>query len=288
MLDEYSTKEYALLVMFTGPYNFFDYKYNIAGYEGQDFDNPIRWIFLIVSLILIPVLCVIFRKTKEKQMNLYLGILGIFMIVLYLTKSTWESVYDIQRDGAFNTYILPFDTCSIIMLAAPLAGFARGYVQKAAKCWLATGGIVGGISNLLFLQALKYYPFWTFGAFYSMFWHFIMVFTGVFLIITKNVELNWKSVVYGFAFHMAFSLIVIPIDHILDMDFMLYRNAGGAPLVEDLASKLNEQGLYWLTTILMIHVYLLLFAFIIYLSLGISKLVGLFQKLFHMAAKPQE
>ena len=269
--------------MFPFKYSFFDYKYNIAGYEGQDFDGPARFIYLGVSVVLLVVLLIIFRKAKRENIRLYLRIMGIAMTTFYLIKTVWESVYDIGSGRGFNEYLLPFDTCSLVMWAGLLAGFAKGKVAKAAECWLATGSVVGGISNLLFLQALKYYPFFTFGAFYSMIWHFVMVFTGCLLLVTNYVECRFMTLLYGFIFHMAFSLIVIPLDYIRDYDFMLYRSAGGVPLFSALADQLNAHGLQWLTTIMMVHVYCAAFAIIVYVTLGIKKLVGLFTK-----KKPQE
>ena len=162
--------------MFQG-YGFFDYKYNIPGYDGQDFDSPARLIYIIASFVLITLFLILFRKTKKEQVTLMMRIIGIFMVSIYLIKTTWESYYDITTGRGFNLGLLPFDTCSLIMPTMIVAGFAKGKAQKAASAWIATGGIAGGISNLLFLQALKYYPFFTFAAFYSMLWHFLMVFT---------------------------------------------------------------------------------------------------------------
>ncbi len=260
--------------MFSG-YHFFDYKGNLAqaGYNGQDYSGGGRTIYLILSIVLIVALIILFRKAKREQIRTYLKVLGIGMIVMYLTKTTWESVHDIASGQGFNTGILPFDTCSIVMWAALLAGFGKGKLEKAGACWLATGGIVGGISNLLFLQALKYYPFFTFSAFYSMLWHFLMVFTGVLLLVTNYVELKFSSVIYAFALHMAISLFVIPYDYITGQDFMLYLNAGGAPLLEGIAEKFNAAGMRWLTTLMMIAAYFGLFAFLIYLARGIKALI---------------
>ena len=168
--------------MFTGNYNFFDYKYNIAGYTGQDYGSVAQYIYLGISVVLLVALLVLLRKSsKERVMKIIKGT-SIFMIVLYIAKTTWESIYDIKLSGSFNTGLLPLDTCSIIMYAGLLAGFCKGKIGKAASSWLATGGVVGGIATMLYLNAFKYYPFFSFGAFYSMIWHFLMVFLGLLLI----------------------------------------------------------------------------------------------------------
>ena len=267
-------KEYNNLLMFTG-YSFFDYKYDIPDYNGYDYDHFGRYLFLIIASVTILVAVILLRKMKREHIVTYLKVMAITMTALYITKTTWETIHDIQHDGAFNMYLLPFDTCSMLMFASFFAGFGKGKVQSLGASWLATGGIVGGLSNLLFLQALHYYPFFTFGAFYSMLWHWVMVFTGVLLLVTNFVPSHFSTLLYAFLFHMGFSLIVIPFDYIRDMDFMMYRYAGGIPLIEDLVKPWAENHLNFLVTMVMIVVYFALFAAFVYLSLGIKTLVHL-------------
>lgn len=258
--------------------NFFTYKgtFREMGFTGQDYDGGGRLLFLITSIILLLILWIVFRKAQKKHVLTFIRIFAITLTSLYIIKTTWESICDITiGDGNFNEGILPLDTCSIPMLAGFLAGWGKGKVKEAAEGWLVAGNIIGGISNLLFLRALNYYPYFTFGAMYSMFWHFIMVFLGVWMIITNYVELNFKLVLSGFALHMAFSLIVIPYNYIRGWDFMLYRQAGGAPLIEGISEKLWEAGVGWITTPIMIVTYFGLFSAIIYAAKGIKGLVHL-------------
>ncbi|MBR6376211.1 MAG: hypothetical protein IKS05_00430 [Oscillospiraceae bacterium] len=42
--------------MFTGDYGFFDYKYDIAGYHGQDFGGPAQFFYLAISAVLLVLL----------------------------------------------------------------------------------------------------------------------------------------------------------------------------------------------------------------------------------------
>ena len=53
-----------LIQFFLFNYSFFDYKYNIEGYTGQDYDSPYRIIYLISALILAFVLSILLRKMK--------------------------------------------------------------------------------------------------------------------------------------------------------------------------------------------------------------------------------
>ena len=259
--------------MFRGNYNFFDYKYNIAGYTGQDYGGIAQNIYLFGSIILMTVLLFFLRKVSKEKVLKIIRVIGIFMTLLYICKTTWESIYDIKLSGSFNTGLLPFDTCSIIMLTCLLAGFGKGKIKKMAECWLTTGSIVGGIATMLYLNAFKYYPFFSFGAFYSMIWHFLMVFTGLLLIVTNYVELKYENVLLGFLFHFIISLIIIPIDFIFNFDFMLYLSLGGIPIFEDIATKFTQMNLQVINPIMMLILYFIAFNIIYIFSIIIKKIL---------------
>ena len=259
-------------------YGFFDYKYNIPGYSGQDYDGYGRMIYLLISLFALFLLLILLRKTKREFVIKYLKVMGIFMCALYLTKTTWESYFDITTGQGFNTGLLPFDLCSLVMPCMLIAGFAKGKAKESALAWLATGGVVGGISNLLFLPALKYYPFFTFGAFYSMFWHFIMVFTGIWLYQSGLVRPNFKTVLSAFMIQLFFSMIVIPYDYIRNEDFMFFLRMGGLPLVEDLGIKLYDHGFAFVNTILVLHLFFITFSIIAIFARGMQSLANQFRQ----------
>ena len=243
--------------MFKGNYSFFDYKYNIQGYTGEDYGGIAQYIYLIVSIILLIILLYLLRKLSKEKVLKIIKITGIFMVILYIVKTTWESIYDIKYTGNFNTGLLPLDTCSIIMWACLISGFTKGKIKEMSDSWLITGSIVGGVATMLYLNAFKYYPFFSFGAFYSMIWHFLMVFIGLLLIVTNYVSLKYENILKGYLFHIIISLIVIPIDFIYKMDFMLYLNLGGIPLFEDIASKCTDVHLSYLNPIMMLILYYL-------------------------------
>ncbi len=258
--------------MFIGNYNFFDYKYNIEGYHGQDFGGFAQYFYLGSSIFLLLFLLIMLRKIeKEKVLKIIRGI-GIFLILFYIGKTTWESFYDIKRFGSFNTGLLPLDACSMIMLATLLAGYGTGKVKKMAECWIVTGGIVGGIATMVRLNAFQYYPFLSFGAFYSMIWHFLMVFLGLLLIVTNYVEFKYTTILSGFFFHLLFSMIVIPIDYLFNFDFMMYKELSGIPIFEGIAKTLIEKGFPFLNPILMLLLYFLAFHIVFLPAIGIKKI----------------
>ncbi len=258
--------------MFRGDYHFFDYKGNIDGYSGQDFGfgGMAQNVYLIVSAVLLVGLLIALRRTRKETVRRIIGCLGIFLTLFYIAKTSWETYYDVQFFGEFNQGLLPLDTCSIIMPAGILAGFAKGKLQRMAECWVATGGIVGGLANMLFLNGLKYYPFFSFGAFYSMIWHLLMVFMGLLVIVTERDRVRFSMVTDGFLLHFIVSAFVIPFDFIRGFDFMLYRDLGGVPFFESVASGFTERGMQFLNPVLMLALYFAAFTLIWLLSAGIK------------------
>lgn len=258
--------------MFTGDYSFFDYKYNISGYTGQDFGGVAQHLYLGLSALFLVILLPVLRNASREKVLRIVRFTGVFLTLFYLGKTVWETVYDIRFSGGFNTGLLPLDTCSIVMPAALLAGFGRGRVRQTAICWLSTGGIVGGIGAMVRLNAFNYYPFLSFGAFYSMLWHLLMVFLGLLLAVTDNCETAGRTLRQGYAFHLFFSLLVIPVDFLFDFDFMLYRDLGGIPFFEGVAGHLTASGLRFLNPLLMLILYAFGFLLAVFIGQGVKRL----------------
>ena len=258
--------------MFSGDYSFFDYKYNITGYTGQDYGGLAQYLYLIISFVLLFFLLFHLRNIGKDKVLKIIRRISIFLIIFYIVKTTWESCYDIKLEGSFNVGLLPLDACSMIMLAGIISGFTKGKIKEYSDAWIITGSIIGGLATMLYLNAFKYYPFFSFGAFYSMIWHFLMVFIGLLLIMNNYVELSYKTILKGFLFHLIISLFIIPIDFIFNLDFMMYKSLGGIPIFENIALSFTEKGLIFLNPIMMLLLYFISFN-IIYIFILIIKKV---------------
>ena len=53
--------------MFTGNYGFFDYKYNISGYSGQDYGGLAQYVYLAISVVVLAGLLIALRKTPRER-----------------------------------------------------------------------------------------------------------------------------------------------------------------------------------------------------------------------------
>lgn len=100
-----------------------------------------------------------------------------------------------------------------------------------------------------------------------------MAFVGLLLIVTNYVDVNYKTILRGFIFHFVVSLVVIPIDFIFKFDFMMYRNLGGVPVFEHIATNFTNMNVQFLNPIMMLIIYFLTFSVIILSAMGIKKIV---------------
>ena len=103
-----------------------------------------------------------------------------------------------------------------------------------------------------------------------MLWHFLMVFMGLLVLVSTPRNLPFSLVTKGYLFHLAASAVVIPIDFIWNFDFMLYKDLGGVPFFEGVASDLTEKGLGFLNPPIMLVLYFAAFSLIWLIAAGIK------------------
>ncbi len=190
-------------------YGFFDYKTAIKGYHGQDMFGTVHLCFTVLALAAIAVLCTLTRKIEHRRVERYLKVLSILIPLSEAVKIIWESSYDIAENGSFNwPGLLPLYACSLFIYTLPLAAWTRGRVRECALSFLTTLGIFAGLTNFVYLNILNTYPFFTYATFVSIAFHFLMVFTGIFLVTTGCYRPKLSSLLYG---GILFLLYAIPV-----------------------------------------------------------------------------
>ncbi len=240
-------------------YKFFDYKDFINGYHGQDYFGTTHVIAMIVLTLLIVALLIVFRNAKTSSVDKYIKVLSIIIPILEIVKIVWETVFDIKMGHGFNyTGLLPLYTCSLFIYTLPLAAWTKGKVKDMAICWLGTIGIFGGLTNFYLTQILHTYPFWTFATFMSLYFHFMMVFTGLFIVVTRYKKFEFKDVLSAWIPLAIFSILVIPVCYALKADYMLYYYGNGAPILPDIANFFASKGLRFIYTLIVLIGYALI------------------------------
>lgn len=250
-------------------YNFFDYKYNIEGFDSDLFSAP-HIVFIALVFLLTFLLSFLFRKTRHSRIDVGLKVFSIIAILWELFKITWESYYDITTGHGFNWVgILPVYTCSLFLYTLLIAAWSRGRARRYCLSFLTTISLLFGAIGVVYCNGLNFYPFWTFGAFYSLFFHTGMFATGVFLLMTGYYTLEWRDALRTMVPILLLALVAIPVNHVLGpsgADYMLIYSGGGVPLYEPLAAWLAERGLRFVYTgvMLLTHIPLALLVIAVY------------------------
>ncbi len=244
-------------------YNFFDYKYNIPDFDSDLFCTA-HIIYIALVYLLSFIISYALRRTRHERVTAMLKAQFVIMLLLEIGKISWESYYDITTGRGFNYFgILPIYTCSLVMYSLPFAAWGKGLVKRAALSFLTTIGLLYGAIGVVYCNGLNFYPFWTFGAFYSLYFHSAMFFTGVFLLMTRFHELEWKDALLALIPILLLSAIAIPVNYAIGSDYMLVYSGGGVPLYEDLAEALANKGLRFVYTIIMLLTHIPLAAVVI-------------------------
>lgn len=253
-------------------YGFFDYKYNIQGFQ-SDLYSTQHIIYIFAVIIFSIAFGIAARKTDHKKIETYLKILSVIAAVMEITKISWESYYDITTGRGFNYFgILPLYSCSLFIYTLFFAAWGKGTVKKSCLSFLSTICMVCGAIGVVYCNGLNYYPFWTFGAFYSLFFHAAMFFNGFFLLTTNYYKPDWKDVYFGWLPMVALSVIALPVNYIIGSDYMQIYEGSGVPLMSDLAVVLTKVGLRPVFSVLMLASYMILGAIVVAVCKVVSKL----------------
>ncbi len=251
-------------------YGFFDYKYNIPDFSSDLFcPAHIGYIVLVYMLGIFG--SYLLRKADHRRISVLLKALSVTALVLETAKISWESYYDISSGRGFNYFgLLPVYTCSLYIYTMLAAAWGRGRARECSLSFLTTVGLVYGAIGVVYCNGLNFYPFWTFGAFYSLFFHSAMFLTGMFLLVSGYKRLGWRDVPLSFIPILLLSLVAIPINYAIGSDYMLIYSGSGLPLYEELASSLAEKGLRWVYTVIMMLTHLPIAALVV----AVYKLIG--------------
>ena len=264
-------------------YKFFDYKYNISGFD-SDLFSANHIIYIILGVIAATVVGIFSHKFDMKKFGIYLKIVTIFVILFEIAKISWESYYDITTGRGFNKDgLIPVYTCSLFIYTMILQSFGKGKIKDYSLSFLTTISMVSGLIGMIYCNGLNYYPFWTFGAFHSLIFHFLMFSTGLLMLTSGYKKLEWKDIYRGWVPMVILAFFAIPMNYEYGGDYMQLSRASGVPLYEDLAKTMSAHNLKWLFSMFMLVSYMILSSLVV----SIYKLVIFLKNKKHNSASSQ-
>ncbi len=257
-------------------YHFFDYKHNIVGFSSDLFSTE-HIIYIILAFLSVIVFAIVFRNAQHKKIDVFLKILSILMVFFEITKITWESCWDISTGRGFNYGgLLPFYTCSLFIYSLLFAAWSKkgSALREYSLSFLATISMLSGAIGVVECNGLNFYPFWTFGAWYSLLFHYMMFATGILILACKYKKLEWSDIVKGWYPMIFLAVFALPASYEYGADYMQLREGSGIPLFSTLATKMADINLNWLFSIIMLCAYMILSGLVV----SVYKLIELICK----------
>ena len=251
-------------------YHFFDYKYFIEGFSSDLFSVP-HIIYIVLAYVSCVLFAVLFRNASHKRIEIFLKILSLIVLALEVVKITWESYFDITTGRGFNWGgILPLYTCSLFIYTLLIAAWGKGKAREMSLSFIATISMVSGAIGVVQCNGLNWYPFWTFGAWYSLMFHYLMFAVGILILATRYKVVGWKDIYIAWIPMVILSVIAGPANYAYGADYMQIYEGSGIPLFSTLAEKMAEVNLRPLFTIIMLSAYMILSALVV----SVCKLIG--------------
>lgn len=189
--------------------------------------TPLHIVFAVLLLAVIIVLAIVVSKRSEKTIKTIFIVLWALCTGLEIFKIIWESVSG--RVVALSVGgILPLYICSVYMYAMPLAIWGKGVVKKIGCGYVCTLGFIGALANFIYpVNVVSRYSVISFAGMHTMFFHGIMLFTFLVMLIsgyhrytkvTKWYELLLPSV--------AVLVVSIPanlVNYLYGADYMFFK-----------------------------------------------------------------
>lgn len=270
-------------------YRFFEDKHTLRelGYNGNDFFSLKHFLFMGIMLVLIITISILLRKVKKEKIFIIYKVIAIISPLLEIFKITFETHFDLLRGMGFNWGgLLPLYTCSMLMYFMPFVAFGKGNMKQWSMAFFTTIGMLAGFTNFIYLSALNWYPLFTFGALYSAYYHSMLVFVGMSLLITGIYKPTWQTIKDAMIPVILFCVIVVPANYIIKhvtndtwVDYMMIMNFNGMWVFGKFSDWLDDRGLNFIFTILMVCVgYPIAAALFTAIDIGIIKLIDKFKK----------
>lgn len=187
-----------------------------------------------IKLIIVTIMGIILalKKTINKSKEEVKKIIKKCTIVMWIFEAIIISFK--LRTGDIrnvNNYV-PLYFCSLLLYAGMLSSFAKGSLKRVGDVFLATGGIVGGIT-FIFLPttSLPSFPMLHIVSLHSFLFHGIMVYLGLLINATNYIELEAKDIKYYASLVGIVCVLAFCVNQIFDSNLMfISKNFPGTPL----------------------------------------------------------
>lgn len=165
-------------------------------------------LFVIIGLIVVATLAYFLRNTNEKQNKIVLLTCSSFLIICEIIKQL--DYYLILENPGYDWWVFPFQLCSVPMYLCFIVAFVKqGVVKNAMYNFLAIFNMFSGAISFVEPSGLLHDNL--FLTLHSCTWHMMLIFIGVYLMVTKRAGTSLKDfpqalIVFGIVVLIAQSL----------------------------------------------------------------------------------
>ena len=194
------------------------------------------------SICLITVISLLifhYRRNIESSNLKLIRFSAVLLTILEVIKITHSFIYgDLHLDAWF-----PLSYCGLFIYSLWMAGFGKGRIKRCGEVFIAYGCAFAGLMFLIFpTTSLMLFPIWHYFSIYSLFFHSLMIFVGIRLLLNEP-KLDKATYFFYFAFVLFFALISITMNIIFGCNLMNLREPYNIPiqLLQDIYSAFNPE-----------------------------------------------
>jgi len=213
--------------------------------------------FILMAITVISIIIALKYTINKKDVKKIIKKCTIFVCICEIIKIIFKIVNDGTRN--INNYV-PLYYCSLLIYAGLLSSFGKGKLKRVGDVFLATGGIIGGVTFIILpTTSLPTYPMFHLVSIHSFIFHGIMVYLGLLLNFTNYIKLESKDIFYYSTLIGVICILAYIINNVFGSNLMfISRNFPGMPI----EILYNWAGKYF--TIIMVWAQMFLPFYIIY------------------------
>lgn len=185
--------------------------------------------FILIAITVATIIVALKYTVNKKDVKKIIQKCTIFVWIFEAIKITLKIFYD--GTSNINNYV-PLYYCSLLLYAGLLSSFCKGKLKRVGDVFLATGGIIGGITFIIFpTTSLRTYPMLHLLSIHSFIFHGIMVYLGLLINWTNYIKLEKKDIIYYSSFIGLICIIAYVVNKIFDSNLMfISQNFPGTPI----------------------------------------------------------
>ena len=162
-----------------------------------------HFVIIAVFLFLAFFLVIKSRKLKEKTVNFIILLSAIFVV----STETIKILGKYFNDASFISMV-PMPFCSLFIPGVVCSLFKNKHIRRMGYTFMGLGGIVGGFAYIFIPNgSVGSYPIYHLNFIHGVTYHFIMLYVGLLILITKTYIPKLSDFKYYFSFITLFTII---------------------------------------------------------------------------------